>query len=257
MAASSRNLWYWAWLVQMTIPKRGRADAAGAQIWRNLVLVQARSADEALAKAEAIGRSAAGDADGGRARPRSRGGAAGSDDDHPITSHSRAIPPTGCNRPLPQDWGRPGGTSCRSGAGPVKSRGEDLAGSAGQAIPPLAAGPLSANVSGHRVVLEPGRRSKIAPPPRGSGRACLENRGLKPAAAVLMLRQERRPTRRRPWRQVFERPEGRGSCFWAAHPTFQTGSSRLSLNLWQKGEGFWPAPDSPTAVDTVSSGEDR
>lgn len=64
MAASSRNLWYWAWLVQMTIPKRGRADAAGAQIWRNLVLVQARSADEALAKAEAIGRSAAGDADG-------------------------------------------------------------------------------------------------------------------------------------------------------------------------------------------------
>ena len=64
MAASSRNLWYWAWLVQMTIPKRGRPARADAHVWRNLVLVQARSADEALTKAEALGHSASGDADG-------------------------------------------------------------------------------------------------------------------------------------------------------------------------------------------------
>ncbi len=62
MVASSRNLWYWAWLVQMTVPKRG--GGANAQVWRNLVLVQAQSAEEALTKAEALGRSAAGDADG-------------------------------------------------------------------------------------------------------------------------------------------------------------------------------------------------
>jgi uncharacterized protein DUF4288 len=64
MGASSRNLWYWAWLVQMTIPKRGRPASADAHVWRNLVLVQARTADEALTKAEALGRSASGDADG-------------------------------------------------------------------------------------------------------------------------------------------------------------------------------------------------
>ena len=63
MAASSRNLWYWAWLVQMTIPKRGR-PASAAHVWRNLVLVQARSAEEALSKAEALGHSASGDAGG-------------------------------------------------------------------------------------------------------------------------------------------------------------------------------------------------
>ncbi|HSB53555.1 MAG TPA: DUF4288 domain-containing protein [Gemmatimonadales bacterium] len=64
MIASSRNLWYWAWLVQMTVPKRGRPGSGDAHVWRNLVLVQARSADEALAKAEAIGKSASGDAEG-------------------------------------------------------------------------------------------------------------------------------------------------------------------------------------------------
>lgn len=64
MAATARNLWYWAWLVQMTVAKDGRRHRAGAQVWRNLVLIQARSGREALSKAEAIGRSASGDADG-------------------------------------------------------------------------------------------------------------------------------------------------------------------------------------------------
>lgn len=64
MAAAARNLWYWAWLVQKTIAKGGRPSRAGSQVWRNLVLIQARNGREALSKAEAIGRSTAGDADG-------------------------------------------------------------------------------------------------------------------------------------------------------------------------------------------------
>lgn len=64
MAAQQRNLWYWAWLVQRTVAKGARQGTAGGQVWRNLVLVQARSGREALSKAEALGRSAAGDADG-------------------------------------------------------------------------------------------------------------------------------------------------------------------------------------------------
>lgn len=64
MAASSRNLWYWAWLVQMTVAKGRRQARAGSQVWRNLVLIQARNGREALSKAEALGRSASGDANG-------------------------------------------------------------------------------------------------------------------------------------------------------------------------------------------------
>ncbi len=63
MAAQPRSLWYWAWLVQKTVAKQGGARRGG-QVWRNLVLIQARSGKEALSKAEAIGRSAAGDAGG-------------------------------------------------------------------------------------------------------------------------------------------------------------------------------------------------
>lgn len=65
MAAQQRKLWYWAWLVQMTVPKRNLRDAsAKSQVWHNLVLVQARNEREALAKAEAIGQSRAGDGEG-------------------------------------------------------------------------------------------------------------------------------------------------------------------------------------------------
>lgn len=65
MAAQQRNLWYWAWLVQLTVAKNGRqSGSSGTQVWRNLVLIQARSGAEALRKAEAIGRSSQGDADG-------------------------------------------------------------------------------------------------------------------------------------------------------------------------------------------------
>jgi len=65
MAARQGNLWYWAWLVRMTVAKGGRQNGSSAtQVWRNLVLIQARSGAEALRKAEAIGRSSEGDADG-------------------------------------------------------------------------------------------------------------------------------------------------------------------------------------------------
>jgi hypothetical protein len=48
----------------MTVAKGGRQHRAGSQVWRNLVLIQARTGREALSKAEAIGRSTSGDADG-------------------------------------------------------------------------------------------------------------------------------------------------------------------------------------------------
>ena len=65
MAGGQRGLWYWAWLVQMTVVKGRRRDAsARSQVWRNLVLVRARSEREALRKAEAIGRRSTGDAGG-------------------------------------------------------------------------------------------------------------------------------------------------------------------------------------------------
>ena len=62
MARRQGSLWYWAWLVQMTVAKGRRGSTS--QVWRNLVLIQARSEREALIKAEAIGRSSAGDAGG-------------------------------------------------------------------------------------------------------------------------------------------------------------------------------------------------
>ena len=44
MAAQQGNLWYWAWLVRMTVAKGGRQNgSSGTQVWRNLVLIQARS----------------------------------------------------------------------------------------------------------------------------------------------------------------------------------------------------------------------
>lgn len=65
MAARKRKLWYWVWLVRMTVAKASLRNAsAGSQVWRNLVLIQARNEREALAKAEAIGRSFAGDGEG-------------------------------------------------------------------------------------------------------------------------------------------------------------------------------------------------
>lgn len=65
MAARQGNLWYWAWLVRMTVAKGARQNGSSAtQVWRNLVLIQARSGAEALRKAEALGRSSEGDADG-------------------------------------------------------------------------------------------------------------------------------------------------------------------------------------------------
>jgi len=64
MAASPRALWYWVWLVRMTVLKGGRTARSNAQVWRNLVLVQAQSGRQALKKAEAIGQRTSGDAGG-------------------------------------------------------------------------------------------------------------------------------------------------------------------------------------------------
>lgn len=52
-------------MLEMTIPKsRARNLAARAEVWRNLVLIEARSADEAFKKATKIGKAESGDSRG-------------------------------------------------------------------------------------------------------------------------------------------------------------------------------------------------
>jgi hypothetical protein len=48
----------------MTVAKGARRATTSAQVWRNLVLVQATSGQQALRKAEAIGKRTSGDAGG-------------------------------------------------------------------------------------------------------------------------------------------------------------------------------------------------
>jgi len=57
--------WFWAWLVQMTVAKsQMRNLSAPTEVWKNLVLIQAKDADEALQKALNIGKSESGDSRG-------------------------------------------------------------------------------------------------------------------------------------------------------------------------------------------------
>ena len=65
MTIDSKKKWFWAWLVQMTVPKSQRRDAeANVEVWKNLVILQAADAGRALAKAYTMGLSAQGDCRG-------------------------------------------------------------------------------------------------------------------------------------------------------------------------------------------------
>jgi hypothetical protein len=57
--------WFWAWTILGTVHKHREKDpAAQCEVWENLILLHASTANEALRKAEKIGRSEAGDSRG-------------------------------------------------------------------------------------------------------------------------------------------------------------------------------------------------
>ena len=57
--------WFWAWLILFTVPKESRkSPSVRGEIWKNLVLIEAGSADEALLKAASIGTAEQGDCRG-------------------------------------------------------------------------------------------------------------------------------------------------------------------------------------------------
>ena len=60
-----REHWFWAWTILGTVHKNREKDPmAQCEVWENLILLHAFTADEALRKAEKIGRSEAGDSRG-------------------------------------------------------------------------------------------------------------------------------------------------------------------------------------------------
>jgi hypothetical protein len=57
--------WFWAWTVLGTVHKHRKNDpTAPCEVWQNLIILHAATPNEALRKAEKIGRSDAGDARG-------------------------------------------------------------------------------------------------------------------------------------------------------------------------------------------------
>jgi hypothetical protein len=52
----SKARWFWAWLMQMTLPKANWKNPRGrGELWKNLVIVRATSAQQAVAKALRLG----------------------------------------------------------------------------------------------------------------------------------------------------------------------------------------------------------
>jgi hypothetical protein len=63
--SKSRKRWFWAYLIQMTLSKAQlRKPSARTEVWKNLVIIQARNANEAFAKAWKIGKAESGDCQG-------------------------------------------------------------------------------------------------------------------------------------------------------------------------------------------------
>src|SRR5579862_8309046 len=61
----SEDRWFWAWLVQMTVAKAALENPkAMVEVWKNLVILKARSAAHALSKASRIGSGGKGDCEG-------------------------------------------------------------------------------------------------------------------------------------------------------------------------------------------------
>src|SRR5713101_6891636 len=63
--SKSHQRWFWAWLIEMTVAKsQVRNPSARTEVWKNLVLIQAKDAKEALAKASKTGKAESGDCRG-------------------------------------------------------------------------------------------------------------------------------------------------------------------------------------------------
>jgi hypothetical protein len=61
---SSKSNWYWAWIVLMTTQKLRKKPAPMAEVWMNLVLIEANSPSIALEKAANLGKKEEGDCRG-------------------------------------------------------------------------------------------------------------------------------------------------------------------------------------------------
>jgi hypothetical protein len=62
MESKSKHRWFWAWLVEMTLPKgRWNEPKARGELWRNLVVIRASSTDQAVSKALRLGEVTDGD----------------------------------------------------------------------------------------------------------------------------------------------------------------------------------------------------
>jgi hypothetical protein len=65
MKKSSKQHWFWAWLVLMTLPKAKVNDPdALSEVWENLVIIKAENEKDAILKAIKIGKSEEGDCRG-------------------------------------------------------------------------------------------------------------------------------------------------------------------------------------------------
>jgi hypothetical protein len=65
MTKSRTKHWFWAWTVLGTVQKsRANDPNAPCEVWQNLIILHAATANEALYKAEKIGRSEAGESRG-------------------------------------------------------------------------------------------------------------------------------------------------------------------------------------------------
>ena len=60
-----KKRWFWVWLVQATVAKGDAAKpSARCEVWKNLIIVKAKDADEAYEMATAVGASEQGDCRG-------------------------------------------------------------------------------------------------------------------------------------------------------------------------------------------------
>ena len=65
MPSTSTEHWFWAWLVQMTVPKaKLKNPRARAEVWMNLIIVHADDEQQAWTKAWRVGKAEEGDARG-------------------------------------------------------------------------------------------------------------------------------------------------------------------------------------------------
>jgi Domain of unknown function (DUF4288) len=65
MKAKTNTKWFWAWLIEMTVQKGKEGNGrAIAEVWKNLVILRASNAREAIRKARDIGSAEAGDCRG-------------------------------------------------------------------------------------------------------------------------------------------------------------------------------------------------